>query len=171
MATVWREKKHQQQLNSVVSSRSPLMALPLHFPNDCTIGREARSSQHWFSSWVRVCMCVCACVVKCEGSSLPNGMCCIQGGSGKQQCNQREEQKENKDPSLSEYGTNTFDAHTHTLTHMPPRSPFRLIWRGAKFLLDTSLLPCLVGLRFVFEGCVLMSDQTMQWSSTSCFKL
>lgn len=80
------------------------------------------------------------------------------GGSGKQQCNQREEQKENKDPSLSEYGTNTFDAHINT--HASSLS-FQADLEGGQVSLGHLSL-AVVGLRFVFEGCVLMSDQTMQ---------
>lgn len=46
-----------------------------------------------------------------------------EGGVGVQQRNQREEQKETKDPSLSEYGTNMFDTHTHTHINTSPRHP------------------------------------------------
>lgn len=46
----------------VISSRRTQMQLPLHFPNDCTIGRGARSSQHWFSSWVYVWVGMCVCM-------------------------------------------------------------------------------------------------------------
>lgn len=43
---------------------------------------------------------------------------------------------------------------------MSPRSPFRLIWREAKFLLHTFLSVCLVRLRMMFDEYSLMLDQT-----------
>lgn len=90
------------------------------------------------------------------------------GEAGKQQCNQREEQKENKDPSQSEYGTNMFDTHTSSLS-------FQADLEGSQVHFGHLSLCALGQPRLIFDEYVLMLDHRgAAWVCARqqlCFKL
>lgn len=94
------------------------MALPLHFPNDCTIGREARSSQHFLSTDFppgSVCVCVCVHVLSSvKVVAFLMGCVVYRGGLGNNSVTKGKSRRKTRTPPCPSMG----QTHsTHTRTH------------------------------------------------------